>query len=197
MNTLTKTAGMSRDEWLQWRNRGLGGSDIAAIMGLTPRYRTQIDVWLEKTGQAPVETREPYTVNGVDYPSEAAYWGTVHEDAIAEHFSTVTGLKARRKNAILQHAEYPWMLANIDREIVAPGIKAGLECKSASAWLHEQWNDGAVPLAYQAQCQWYMAVTGWPVWYIASLIGGNQFVFTLLHRDDEVIAALIAAAAAF
>lgn len=196
-NVLCSTVGMSREDWLQRRNDGIGGSDIAAIMGLTPRYRTQIDVWMEKTGQAPIETRAPYVVDGIEYPSEPAYWGTVHEDAIAHHFTAVTGLKVRRRNAILQHPDHPWMLANIDREIVAPGLRAGLECKSASAYLSDDWQDDAVPLAYQAQCQWYMAITGFSTWYIAALVGGNRFTCTMLSRDDEVIHSMIAAGHAF
>jgi putative phage-type endonuclease len=195
--TLVKTTHISRADWLDARMLGIGGSDIAAIMGLTPRYRTQIDVWLEKTGQETPGARVPFVVAGVEYPSEAAYWGTVHEDNIANHFTQVTGWKTQRRNAILQHDTHDWMLANLDREALHPDGRVILECKSASAYLSQDWADDRVPVAYQAQCQWYMAIHGAPFAFIAALVGGNRFAYTRIERDDEVIGTLIAAGERF
>ena len=175
---LANTSEMSHEEWLQARRKGIGGSDAAAIAGLN-KWKSPVAVYLEKIGQAPEES-----VN-----SEAAYWGTMLEDVVAQEFAKRTGLKVRRKNAILQHPEYPFMLANVDRLIV--GEKAGLECKTASEYLKEEWKDDEVPAPYLIQCQHYMAVTGFDSWWIAVLIGGNKFIYKKIERDEEIIQYLI------
>ena len=62
-----------------------------------------------------------------------SYFGNVLEEVVAQEFAKRTGLKVQRRNAILQHPAYPWMLANVDRLIV--GERIGLECKTASEYL--------------------------------------------------------------
>jgi putative phage-type endonuclease len=175
---LANTNEMSHEEWLQARRKGIGGSDAAAIAGLN-KWKSPVAVYLEKIGQAPEE--KVY--------SEAAYWGTMLEDVVAQEFSKRTGLKVRRRNAILQHPEHSFMLANVDRLIV--GEKTGLECKTASEYLKEEWKDDEVPAQYLLQCQHYMAVTGFDSWWIAVLIGGNKFVYKKIERDDDIIQYLI------
>lgn len=174
---LVATRDIARDEWLAWRKKGIGGSDAAAIAGLS-RWRSPVAVWLEKTGQ--VEPEEP---------GEAAYWGTVLEDLIAREFFTRTGKKVKRRLAILQHPDYPFMLANIDRMVV--GEKAGLECKTTGEYHKAEWQDDRIPDEYVLQCQHYMAVCGYPRWYIAVLIGGNKFRWKVIERDEEIINYLI------
>ena len=171
------TKGMDRAEWLEIRRKGIGGSDAAAVAGLS-RYRTPIQVYMEKVGLI-----EPPEEN------EAMYWGKKLEDLVAEEFSVRTGLKVRRKNAILKHPECPWMLANVDRLIV--GKDEGLECKTASAYKADEWNGDEIPWEYAIQCYHYMAVTGYSAWWIAVLIGGNRFVYKRIERDEEIIANLI------
>ena len=174
---LTLTKDLTREDWLNARRHGLGGSDAAAIAGISP-WQSPMAVYLDKIGEVPDQEE-----------SEAMYWGTMLEDIVAGEFTKRTGLKVARKNAILQHPQYPWMLANIDRRIV--GQKAGLECKTTSAYGKDNWEDDKVPDMYQLQCQWYMAVTGYDSWWIAVLIGGNTFRYTEIRRDEEIINCLI------
>ncbi|KXG42859.1 YqaJ viral recombinase family nuclease [Tepidibacillus decaturensis] len=175
---LTMTNDMSREEWLKARRNGIGGSDAAAIAGLN-KWKSPVAVYLEKTGMVEVE----------EVVSEAAYFGTLLEDVVAQEFSKRTGLKVRRKNAILQHPEHPFMLANIDRLIV--GENVGLECKTASEYMKNEWKDDEIPAAYLLQVQHYMAVTGYEAWWIAVLIGGNKFIYKKIERDEEIIEFLI------
>ncbi len=178
---LTKlTPETTRLEWLRYRQAGIGGSDAAAVLGLS-RWKGPIDVWLDKT--KPIEQE--------DGASEAAYWGTVLEDVVAHEFAKRTGLTVRRRNAILMHDAHDFILANIDRELV--GQKVGLECKTASAYKKEEWSEDEIPAEYIVQCQHYMAVTGYEAWWIACLIGGNQFVYKKIERDEELIEMLLAA----
>lgn len=179
MHVLVPTLGMEREEWLMARRRGIGGSDAAAIAGLN-RWRSPIAVWLEKTGQIVPEE-----------PGEAAYWGTILEDIVAQEFTKRTGKKVRRRNAILQHPEHPFMLANVDRLVV--GERAGLECKISSEYRKGEWGEDGetLPPEYLIQVQHYMAVTGYDSWYLAVLIGGNKFIHFRVDRDQELIDYLI------
>lgn len=177
---LASTKDMSREEWLKARRQGIGGSDAAAIAGLHP-YKTAIQVYLEKIGEI-----------GEEEAGEAAYWGTKLEDVVAEEFSTRTGFKVSRRNAILQHPEHKFMLANIDRFFMHPERGRGvLECKTASAYKAGEWEGDKIPDHYVIQVQHYLAVTGLQFGAIAVLVGGNRFLYKLVERDEEIIRYLI------
>lgn len=184
------TKDMDRESWLESRKNGLGGSDIAAIAGLS-RWKSPLAVYLEKTGQ--YENNET---------NEAMQIGTELEDWVAEKFvrefekDSGNKVKIQRKNAMLQHSEYPFMLANIDREIIDKNAGRGiLECKTASEYMLDEWEDGTeegrVPDSYMLQVQHYLAVTGYDWAFIAVLIGGNKFRYRYIPRDEEMIAYLI------
>jgi putative phage-type endonuclease len=175
---LIPTSKMSEAEWLEQRQKGIGGSDAGAIAGLS-KWKSPVGVYLDKIGESSAESSR----------SEAAYFGHVLEDVVAQEFSKRTGLKVRRRRAILQHPEHSFMLANVDRLII--GKKEGLECKTASEYLKGDWEEEEIPAQYLIQCQHYMAVTGYEAWWIAVLIGGNKFVHKKIERDEEIINYLI------
>lgn len=175
--SLVYTRDMERADWLKWRRKGIGGSDVAAIAGLN-KWKSPVAVWLDKTGQIDPEE-----------PGETAYWGNQLEDLVAKEFEIRTGMKVRKKNSILQHPYYPFMLANIDRYIV--GVREGLECKTSSEYRKDEWKDDNIPEEYILQVQHYMAVTGYETWWIAVLIGGNKFMYKRIERDEEIINYLI------
>ncbi len=174
---LVSTKNMTHDDWLRWRMQGIGGSDVAAICGMS-RYRSPMNVYLDKIGELP-----PLD----DNPKMKA--GRMLEPLIADWFAEETGLKVRRQNAIFQHREHPFMLANIDRWV--PGENAGLECKNTSEYSSADWEGVEAPAEYIMQCNHYMAVTGADRWYLAVLIGGWNFQFRLIERDDDLIRMLI------
>lgn len=176
---LVATKDMSREEWLEARKSGIGGSDAAVVAGIS-KYKSPIALWLEKTGQV-----EPEDLSD----KEAVYWGNVLENVVADEFMNQTGLKVRRRNAILQHPEHSFMLANIDREIV--GKNQGLECKTAGPYAKADWEEDGVPDYYYLQCQHYCAVCGFEGMWIAVLIGGQKFVYKYVPRDEEIIKTLI------
>lgn len=174
---LVSTKEMAHDDWLDWRRQGLGGSDIAAICNMS-RYRSAMNVYLDKLGEiAPLE----------DNPKMKA--GRILEPVIAEWFSEETGMKVQRRNSIFQHPKHPHMLANIDRWL--PGQNAGLECKNTAEYCKDDWAGTQAPTEYVLQCNHYMAVTGADRWYIAVLIGGWDFQWRVIERDDDLIRNLI------
>ena len=174
---LVSTTGMSRDTWLGERRRGIGGSDAAKVLGVS-RWGGPLSVYLEKKGLYVPED-----------PGEPAYWGTVLEDVVAREFEKRSGLRVQRQNKIFTHPDYPWMLANIDRRIV--GQNKGLECKTASNFMGDEWEGDELPDAYYIQIQHYMAVMGWEACWVACLIGGQRYVQKEVQRNPELINTII------
>jgi len=178
-NVLVSTKDMQYQDWLEYRRRGIGGSDVAAVCGLS-KWKSPVEVWLDKTGQI-----DPSPAG------EAAYWGTIMEPIIRQELAGRTGFKVRQVHAILQHRRFPFMFANIDGIVTDPHLGEGIfEAKTASAYRAPEWEAG-IPDEYALQVQHYMAVTGLSFTWVAVLIGGNQFVWRLVERDEAVIDLLI------
>lgn len=178
-NVLIETADLSREEWLEERRKGIGGSDASAILGLNP-YVSPFDVYATIKGLKP------------DQPdNEAMRQGRDLEDYVASRFVEATGKSVRRRNAILQHPEYPWMIGNVDRLVV--GENAGLECKTTSILNKAKFSQGEYPSTYYVQCVHYMAVTGAERWYLAVLVLNKEFHIYTIERDEAEIEALIEA----
>lgn len=176
---LAKTLDMPREQWLELRKKGIGGSDSAAIVGLD-RYRSPFDVYADKLGLKPEQP-----------DNEAMRQGRDLEQYVAERFMEATGKKVRQRNAILQHPEHHWMLANIDRRVV--GENAGFEAKTTSVLNRTKFAQGEFPPNYYVQCVHYMAVTGADRWYLGVLVLNKAFHVFTIERDEAEINALIEA----
>ena len=174
MSNMNSTLEMTHQEWLEDRRKGIGGSDVATILGLN-KYKSVYQLWLEKTDQIEVTSAQ----------SEAAYWGNTLEEVVAEEFSKRTGKKVRRRNKVFEHSKYPFLRANIDRDIV--GENAVLECKTANQFLANEWDEDEIPIQYICQVQHYMNVLNLDYVYFAVLIGGQKFVWKKMERDQELI----------
>jgi putative phage-type endonuclease len=180
---LVSTKEMSREEWLQWRNRGIGSSDAPVAVGMS-RYKSPLELWMEKTGR---------TIQEDISTKDAVFWGTTLEPIVANVYAEKTGKKVRRVNSVLQHPEHPFMLANLDRIVEGGGV---LEIKTAGLRSQGQWEDG-VPLAYQIQVLHQLAVTGKAWADVAVLIGGQEFRIYRIDRDEDRIAQLVKLETAF
>lgn len=180
-NILVETEGLSREEWLRYRKCGIGGSDVAAILGIS-KWNSAISLWLDKTNQT----------NELVEENEAMQWGTIMEPIIRNHFAEVTGKTVVEIKAMLQHPEYPFMLADVDglTEDDA-GNPAILEIKTASEYKRAEWEND-IPSYYQTQVQHYLCVTGVQKAYVAVLIGGNSFKVYEVDADAEIQSMLIA-----
>ena len=185
---LVDTRTLDRQQWLSVRQGGIGSSDAAAAVGLCP-YKSQLELWMEKTGRTPVEDASP----GMDDPR---YWGTLLEPYVAVAYSQQTDRKVRKVNAVLQHPTFPYMLANIDREVVSCPEVQILECKTAGEWGSKLWRDG-VPEYVQLQVQHQLAVTNQQAADVAVLLCGQRLEIHRIERDEEVIARLMVLEAHF
>ena len=193
---------ITRSEFLERRRTGLGGSDIAAIVGLS-KFATPYDVWLSKRGEAPED----------DSDKPWLYWGAVLEDVVAKEYALRTGNKVQRVNAQLIHPEHHFAMANIDRAVVNPEIRGNvrwidgrlttdriLECKTANGFAASLWGaDGTdeIPDYYVCQVQWYMGITGARYADVAVLIGGNDYRSYTVEAHPELFADLLTEAQAF
>lgn len=173
------------DEWLEIRKKSIGGSDAAAIMGLS-QYGSAHTLWAEKSGKV-----IPPDISDV----EAVRLGRDLEDYVAHRFMEATGKKVRRENSIMKNPAYPFAHASVDRMVI--GEDAGLECKTTSVLNMKKFKGGEYPVNYYTQCQHYMMVTGAEKWYLAVLILGVEFKWFEIPRNEEDIEALASAEEVF
>lgn len=159
------------------RSKFIGGSDAAGVLGMS-RWDTPLSVWAEKTGQF----KKP------EVESEAAELGRELEDYVAKRFARKTGKTVVRAESTFFHPDHSFLGANVDRLI--EGEDAGLECKTASSWKSKEWEGEEIPQEYILQCYHYMMVTGKKKWYIAVLIGNQDFKWKEIDWDDKFITSL-------
>ena len=180
MQRVVQTDNLTYEQWRMLRKNGIGGSDAAAILGVSP-FKSVLELWREKRIDA-LEAQEE---------TEEAYWGKKLESIVRVVFSTRRGLSIYTEGFLLQHTDYPFMQANLDGylhdSVYGPCV---FEAKTASAYKASDWENG-VPDEYYAQLQHYMAVTGYKGAYIAALIGGNKFIWKFVERDNDYIENLI------
>lgn len=191
-NAIEAPAPSTREQWLEERKTGIGGSDAATVMGCNP-YKSVYALWAEKTGLAPTDDQE----------SEAAEWGKRLEAPVAAKYAEVTGRKVTLYGAdaptIVRHPKHPFMIGSPDGDVIATdpqhdkiALALGLgilEIKTTGAHKAEEWEEAA-PLYYQVQLQHYLAVTGRRWGSFAVLIGGQKFRWYDVERNDTFIAAL-------
>ena len=170
------TVDMSREDWLAERKKSLGGSDVAAVIGLND-YSSPYAVYADKLGLLPEKE-----------DTEAMRIGRDLEDYVAKRFCEKTGKKVRRENAIIRNPHMPYLHANVDRVVI--GENAVLECKTVSALSLKQFKNGEYPARFYAQCCAYMLVCGFDKAYLAVLVMGKEFLIFEIERDEDELNAL-------
>ena len=173
-----------RTDWLNERRKGIGGSDVAAIVGLSP-WVTALDVYEQKLGLVPpVET------------TEAMYWGTMLEPAIRQAYSDRTGFAVEKPEKPFVHPKYTFMRANLDGLVINDNRIAEFKTASTSHGWGEPGTD-EIPEYYLTQVQHYMAVTDKPVCDVALLVAGRDFSVYTVEADKELQEQLIEIEAEF
>lgn len=186
---LVLPADASREQWLQARRRGLGSSDIAAVLGLS-RHGTARHVYYDKLGRLPLE----------DDAGEPALWGTLHEETVAREWARRNHTVVRRVG-LVANVDRPWAMCTLDRRCtecpLAHDVResCAVEVKTRDKMLAGQWRRGT-PDDVLAQVLWQIIVTGYGHLHVAVLIGGNDYrQFVVRRRDyEDVIADILTAA---
>ncbi len=178
----------------------LGGSDIGAILGVS-KYRSAMDVWLEKTGKQ-VDRKDTFALR----------FGSFAESFIADEYVLLTGEKLVDHPQGLMHPKYSFCVGHIDRFILknqesplftangALNAKKLLECKTANYFSQGDWGEpgsDAIPLAYLCQCLWYLGITNLAEIDVAVLLGGSDLRIYTITRDLELESLLFEKAAFF
>lgn len=176
---------MLTTEQLTERKGYIGGSEIAAVMGVS-RWQTPLQLWSIKTGAV-----APDDLSDKEYVEI----GSELEEFIAKRFEKVSGLKVRRAPQRYIDKEYSFMACQVDRLIT--GTDELLECKNCSAYKAKEWEGEEIPIEYILQVSWQLMITGRKVGYIAVLIGGNQFKWKEIKADEELFTKMREAAIAF
>lgn len=179
---LIDTKRLSHEQWLDVRKQGIGSSDAPTVCGVNP-YMSQLELWLIKTGRI-----EPTKVTTDGYAP--LYWGKQLEPLVAKYYTAKTGNKVRRVNAVLQHPEHKFMLANLDYAVSNPEVGV-LEIKTAGIHGAKLWQNG-VPLYVACQVQHQLAVTGKQLAHVCVLIGGHEARMFEIKRDERLIEYIIA-----
>ncbi|MFE7360697.1 YqaJ viral recombinase family nuclease [[Kitasatospora] papulosa] len=177
-------------DWHAARAAGIGGSEIAAVMGISP-YESRFSLWHRKQGLiAPVEE------------SEEMYWGKVHEPGICARFAALHPELFVSMAPTYADAEHPWMIANPDRLIVpAPRTDRPVEIVEAKTARDEHgWGEpgtDVIPVHYRAQCLWYMRVLRVTRCHVAVLIAGSEYREYVIQYDAAEADLMVTAGAEF
>lgn len=173
---------------------GIGGSDVAAILGLSP-YKSAVELWSELVSRQPSQQRDMLHLR----------FGQFAESFVASEYERQTGLTTISRPGTIFHRQHGYMFGHIDRFVLqgkggqavdVQGIKIDdlgplrvLECKTASAFSRSGWGEPGtdrVPAQYLVQCAWYMALTGCEVADLAALIGNSELRVYSIKRDMQL-----------
>ena len=168
----------AREQWLAERRLGIGGSDVAPILGMSP-WATPLDVYLDKVGEAPERPDTP-----------AMAWGRAMEPLLRQAYEAQTGLQVTVPPSALVHPVHGFMRANLDGIVPqANRVFEGKTARTAEGWGEPGTDE--VPDAYALQVQHYLLVTGLSLADIAVLIGGSDFRIYTVEADPQVQSDLI------
>ena len=173
-----------RAEWLRARKDGIGASEAAAILGVSP-WTTPMEVFLRKTGRAPEVEESP-----------AMAWGTAKEGALAAEYTRRYG-RPLHTQVFLRHEDHPWMFATIDG-LTPEGVVVELKTtswRSADQWGEEETDE--IPTHYLCQVHHQLAVSGLDLAHVFAEIGGEPPRRYVIRRNDEVIGHVVDIEAAF
>lgn len=171
------------------RPLGLGGTDIGAILGLSP-YKTPLELWSELVSGEQPASRDLIHLR----------FGQHAESFIASEYERATGLFTAQHSPTLFHKKHGFMFGHVDRFVLdtpdTPAVVDGtitanklLECKTSSAFSKNDWGEPGtdqVPPLYLVQCAWYMAITECQAADLAVLIGNSDFRIYTIERDMEL-----------
>lgn len=179
MGTLT-IYGKSHSEWLKAREGGIGSSDVAAILGVSP-YTTPYQLWLAKTGQVAHKEEENFLMKAGHYL----------EDAISHFCADDARLDIVKNSAaefVVVDKEKPFMRVSPDRYAFPVGAKHSadnksiVECKSTQ----KPVDSDDIPKSWFVQVEYQMHVTRIRKTYLAWLTQGRDFGYKPLNYDADL-----------
>jgi len=174
---------MLTTEQLQVRRSGVGASEVAAVLGMSP-WRTRVDVWCDKVGIG--ENRE----------NDAMRAGNRLEDAVADWYADEYKVLLQRCNETLRHPKFPWALATPDRFVLTAGRRRKRVCEIKTVGhFGDDWGpEGSdeFPVYYLIQVQWQLAVTGMDeAVLVAFFLDQRKLRVYTVKRNDDLISSML------
>jgi putative phage-type endonuclease len=169
------------------RTKAISGTEVAALFGMSP-YLTKFGLYARKKGLVEPIQQTP-----------RMRMGKLLEPVVVKLFEEDTGKKVQWKDELIAHPKEPVVIGTPDglvfweKDMITPE-PAGFEAKTAGLDRAYEWGEEGsdmVPRHYIFQCQYYMMLTGLPKWYLAALIGGNDFRKFELTADEELQALML------
>lgn len=171
------------------RRKGIGGSDAAAALGLSP-WKTPFELWLEKTGHV-----EPPDLSTI----EAVRWGSILEGEILQEYAARAGVQVERPKGVFVSKSHPFLRANPDGLIV-PGKTKGVEAKTTDKNNAGRWGEEGtdqIDEAYIPQVMHQMLVCDLEAVDVPVLIGGNTMKVYTVERNEHLISLMLPQLEAF
>lgn len=183
MNAVTEPVALDRAHFI-------GGSDAAAILGVSP-WKTPVELWLEKTGQAPKEEIDAVRQKILDRGHKLEpFIRDMVIDKLVERGHQVE-LVACNKRYV--DPEHPFMSCEVDFELLLDGEHINCDAKSVTGFARKKWGEEDtedVPIEYAAQFMHGLMVTGRRRCLVAALRSFDDVDIYWTVRDDETIAAM-------
>lgn len=170
-----------KKQWLQARSKGIGGSEITAVMGLDP-HRTPYALWEQKTGRVADFSGNKFTVAG-----------NYLEPVVAQMFSDISGLECyTKKQEHYSHPDFPHLLGTPDRFVRQKSGEEGiLEIKTTQRRIgREDVTEGA-QINWFFQVQWYMGITGLKTGFLAWLCSGVDFDYIQIDFQADIFSDMV------
>jgi putative phage-type endonuclease len=176
------------EPWHAARANGIGGSEIAAVLGLSP-YESAFSLWHRKKGLvAPVEE------------NDVMYWGKIHEPQICAEFAKRHPDFELRPSPTYASAGHPSEIANPDRLVLDSEWRTVAIVEAKTSRNDEGWGEEGtdqIPVHYRAQCLWYLMVLGVTTCHVAVLIAGSEYREYVVEYDPADATRMRDAAAEF
>ncbi|MFM7012049.1 MAG: YqaJ viral recombinase family protein [Betaproteobacteria bacterium] len=169
------------------RSEFLGGSDIPAVMGLSP-YKTPVQLFLQKTGQSEPEKPNKMRQRALERGKKLEpYVLDMVIDKLREQGHEVELIATNKRYT---HGYYPFLSCEIDFELVVDGEHINGDCKTATGFARKEWGEeqtDEVPIHYAAQFMHGLGITGRKRCVVAALIGLDDVAIYWVERDEETI----------
>lgn len=158
------------DAWHEWRNQGIGSSDIAAIMGKSP-FKTAKDVYNEKTGAN-------YTVRENFYMRR----GKMFEEKARECFNA--SIFKKFTPVCIEHQQIPYFHASLDGYCFEHDESVEIKVPGEKNWVLS--NEGEIPEYYNIQMQWQMMITGHKfMYYVVYSPDHNDLIYIKCEANEH------------
>jgi putative phage-type endonuclease len=167
-----------KEEWLKQRTAGIGGSEIATLLGEN-KYSSPRQLWMSKMGMLPGDYKQ----------SEPARWGNLLETSIATEWGIRNEKQWVHIPVIIQSDEEEWLLANIDGFVLSNDrhtITGILEIKTTTVYNLTLWEEGPLPYNYICQTNYYAGITGLSEIDLVCLVGGQKLCSHFMMADVEL-----------